>query len=75
MEAVKTKTTQEQIVSQSQLDRALEFLKTQEVQFGLKEFIGVSAVLEDYVLHGWTKELNTRVASLDKWINEQKKTK
>jgi len=73
MEAVKT--TQEQIVSQSQLDRALEFLKTQEVQFGLKEIIGVSSVLEDYVIHGWTKELNTRVSALDTWIKEQKKSK
>jgi hypothetical protein len=72
MEAVKIKSTQEQIVSQSQLDRSLEFLKAQEVKFGLKEFIGVSAVLEDYVIHGWSKELNTRVAALDKWLKENK---
>ena len=72
MEAVKIKSTQEQIVSQSQLDRSLEFLKAQEVKFGLKEFIGVSAVLEDYVIHGWTKELNTRVTALDKWLKENK---
>lgn len=72
MEAVKIKSTQEQIVSQSQLDRSLEFLKAQEVKFGLKEFIGVSAVLEDYVIHGWSKELNTRVSALDKWLKENK---
>jgi hypothetical protein len=69
------KSTQQQIVSQSQLERSLEFLKAQKVTFDLKQLIAVSAVLEDYVQNGWTKELNGRVASLDKWLNEARTSK
>ena len=66
------KSTQKQIVTQSQLERGLEFLKVQGIEFGLKELIGVTAVLEDYVAHGWNKELNGRVVALDKWLKEQR---
>lgn len=57
-----------QIVTQSQLKLVMDYSKQIGVNLKLKEVIGVTNVLVDYCLHGYSKEIGDRLDAIDKFI-------
>jgi hypothetical protein len=69
------RTSQEQIVTQSQLKLAMDWLSTKNCEITLKEVIGVTNILVDYVQFGYSKELGTKISTVDKYFSDKKETK
>ncbi len=59
-----------QIASQSTLKLIQEWASTNNYPISLKDMVGVSVVLVDYIENGYSKELATRLENVDKHINE-----
>jgi hypothetical protein len=60
--------TQKTIVTQSQLKFVFDYTNKLGVNLTLKETVGVTNVLVDYCLNGYTKELGERLDAIDKFI-------
>jgi hypothetical protein len=60
-----------QIVTQSQLKLVMDYSKQIGVNLKLKEVIGVTNVLVDYCINGYSKELGDRLDSIDKFIQSK----
>jgi hypothetical protein len=59
------RTKDEQIVTQSQLKLALDFLQTRNSEFTFKELLATTNVLVDYVMNGYTKEIGETADKID----------
>jgi len=62
-----------QIASQSQLKLALDWSTGCGHCLSLKDLVGISVVLTDYVENGYSKELGDRLEKIDKYLQEQYK--
>ena len=60
-----------QIVTQSQLKLVMDYTKQIGVNLKLKEVIGVTNVLVDYCINGYSKELGDRLDSIDRFIQSK----
>ena len=60
--------TQKTIVTQSQLKFVQDYSKQINVNLTLKEIVGVTNVLVDYCMNGYSKEIGERLDSIDKFI-------
>jgi len=60
-----------QIVTQSQLKLVMDYSKQIGVNLKLKEVIGVTNVLVDYCINGYSKELGDRLEAIDKFIESK----
>lgn len=60
--------TQKTIVTQSQLKFVQDYTKQIGVNLTLKEIVGVTNVLVDYCLNGYSAEIGKRLDSIDKFI-------
>lgn len=56
------------IVTQSQLKFVFDYTNKLGVNLKLKELVGVTNVLVDYCLNGYSKEIGDRLESIDKFI-------
>lgn len=56
------------IVTQSQLKFVFDYTNKLRVNLTLKELVGVTNVLVDYCINGYSKELGDRLESIDKFI-------
>ena len=63
--------TQRTIVTQSQLKFVFDYTNKLGVNLTLKETIGITNVLVDYCLHGYSKEIGDRLDSIDKFIKSK----
>jgi hypothetical protein len=63
-----------QIVRQSQLKLVLEYTSHANVELKLKEIVGITNVMVDYCINGYSKELGDRLESIDTFL-ELKKSK
>ena len=63
-----------QIIRQSQLKFVLEYAKQVEVDLKLKEIVGITNVMVDYCLNGYSKELGERFDNIDAMFSSRKKT-
>jgi hypothetical protein len=69
------RTNQEQIVAQSQLKLALDFLQTRNSEFTFKELLATTNVLVDYVINGYTKEIGETAEKVDKHLKTKELVK
>lgn len=60
-----------QIVTQSQLKLVMDYTKQIGVNLKLKEIVGVTNVMVDYCMNGYSKELGDRLDAIDKFISEK----
>ena len=60
--------TQKTIVTQSQLKFVFDYSNKIGVNLTLKEIVGVTNVLVDYCLNGYSKEIGSRLEAIDKFI-------
>lgn len=63
--------TQKTIVTQSQLKFVFDYTNKLGVNLKLKELVGVTNVLVDYCINGYSKELGDRLESIDKFIQDK----
>jgi hypothetical protein len=56
------------IVTQSQLKFVFDYTNKLGVNLKLKEIVGVTNVLVDYCINGYSKEIGDRLESIDKFI-------
>lgn len=63
--------TQKQIITQSQLKVVMDYTKQIGVNLKLKEVVGVTNVLVDYCLNGYSKEIGDRLEAIDKFIESK----
>jgi hypothetical protein len=63
--------TQKTIVTQSQLKFVFDYTNKLGVNLTLKETVGITNVLVDYCLHGYSKEIGDRLDSIDKFIKSR----
>lgn len=63
-----------QIVRQSQLKLVLEYTSQAQVQLKLKEIVGITNVMVDYCINGYSKELGDRLNGIDVFISARKKS-
>ena len=63
--------TQKTIVTQSQLKFVFDYTNKLGVNLTLKETIGITNVLVDYCLHGYSKEIGDRLDAIDKFIKSK----
>jgi hypothetical protein len=63
-----------QIVRQSQLKLVLEYTSHAQVQLKLKEIVGITNVMVDYCINGYSKELGDRLNGIDVFISARKKS-
>lgn len=61
--------TQKQIVTQSQIKAVMDYTKQLEVNLSLKEIVGITNVLVDYCINGYSKEIGDRLDAIDKFID------
>jgi len=59
---------QEQIVAQSQLKLAFDYLNSKDTEFTSKELLGLTNLFIDYVVNGYTKELGERCDKFDNYL-------
>ena len=57
-----------QIVTQSQLKLVMDYTKQIGVNLKLKEIVGVTNVMVDYCMNGYSKEIGERLEAIDKFI-------
>jgi hypothetical protein len=60
-----------QIITQSQLKLVMDYSKQIGVNLKLKEVVGVTNVLVDYCLNGYSKEIGDRLDAIDKFIESR----
>jgi len=60
--------TQKTIVTQSQLKFVFDYTNKLGVNLTLKETVGITNVLVDYCLNGYSKELGDRLEAIDTFI-------
>lgn len=65
------RTKEEQIVAQSQLKLALDFLSTKEQDFTFKELLATTNILVDYVMNGYSKEIGDKAEKVDNYLKEK----
>ena len=63
--------TQKTIVTQSQLKFVFDYTTKLGVNLKLKEIVGVTNVLVDYCINGYSKEIGDRLESIDKFISDK----
>lgn len=63
--------TQKTIVTQSQLKFVFDYTNKLGVNLKLKDLVGVTNVLVDYCINGYSKELGDRLESIDKFIQDK----
>ena len=60
---------QQVIVRQSQLKLASDYYEQVGYKPSLKELVALTNVLTDYCINGYTKELGSKLAQIDKILN------
>ena len=60
--------TQQIIVSQSQLKFVFEYASKLGLNLTLKEIVGITNVLTDYCINGYSKEIGDRLSAIDKHL-------
>ena len=60
-----------QIVTQSQIKFVFDYSKQIVVNLKLKEIVGVTNVLVDYCINGYSKEIGERLDAIDKFITDK----
>ena len=59
------------IVTQSQLKFVFDYTNKLGVNLKLKEIVGVTNVLVDYCINGYSKDIGDRLEAIDKFILEK----
>ena len=59
------------IVTQSQLKFVQDYSKQIGVNLTLKEMVGITNVMVDYCMNGYSTEIGKRLESIDKFIVEK----
>jgi len=65
------KTKQEIISRQSQLKFVFDYTKQLGINLTLKEVIGITNVMSDYCMKGYSSEIAKRLDAIDKFIIEK----
>ena len=60
--------TQQIIVTQSQLKFVFEYVSKLGLNLTLKEIVGITNVLTDYCINGYSKEIGDRLSAIDKHL-------
>lgn len=60
-----------QIVTQSQIKFVFDYSKQLGINLKLKEVVGVTNVLVDYCINGYSKEIGDRLEAIDKFISDK----
>ena len=60
--------TQQIIVTQSQLKFVFEYVSKLGLNLPLKEIVGITNVLTDYCINGYSKEIGDRLSAIDKHL-------
>ena len=60
--------TQQIIVTQSQLKFVFEYASKLGLNLTLKEIVGITNVLTDYCINGYSKEIGDRLSAIDKHL-------
>lgn len=60
--------TQKTIVIQSQLKFVQDYSKQLNVNLTLKEMVGITKVMVDYCMNGYSAEIGKRLDAIDKFI-------
>ena len=63
--------TQKIIVNQSMMKFTSDYLKQINLNLPLKDVIAITNVLSDYCVNGYSKELGSRLESIDKFIKQK----
>ena len=65
------RTKEEQIVAQSQLKLALDFLSTKEQDVTFKELLATTNILIDYVMNGYSKDIGEKAEKVDNYLKQK----
>jgi len=68
MSTTQNNDTQSIIVRQSQLKLVLDYTTAMGVKLPLKDLIGISVVMTDFCLNGWSADLKKRIEACDEHI-------
>jgi hypothetical protein len=66
------KNKEQQIVAQSSLKTVVEFAQANDYKLTLKDLLGISMVVCEFVETGWSKELAQRVDKIDDYLTNRK---
>lgn len=62
---------QEAIIRQSQLKLVSDYLKQINLNLGLKDIAGITNVMTDYCVKGYTKDIAGRLEAIDNFIKSK----
>lgn len=62
---------QQAIVRQSQLKLVMDYLKQINLNLPLKDVAGITNVMTDYCIKGYTKDIAGRLEAIDKFIKSK----
>ena len=68
MSTTQNNDTQSIIVRQSQLKLVMDYTTAMGVKLPLKDLIGISVVMTDFCLNGWSADLKKRIEACDEHI-------
>lgn len=68
MSTTQNNDTQSIIVRQSQLKLVMDYTTSMGVKLPLKDLIGISVVMTDFCLNGWSADLKKRIEACDEHI-------
>lgn len=63
--------TQKTIVTQSQLKFVFDYTSKLGINLRLKEIVGITNVLVDYCMNGYSKDIGERLDAIDKFIQDK----
>ena len=63
--------TQKTIVTQSQLKFVQDYSRQLNINLTLKEMVGITNVMVDYCMNGYSTEIGKRLDAIDKFIVEK----
>jgi hypothetical protein len=69
------RTKEQQIISQSTLKLILEWSNTCGYCLELKDLVGISRVVEEYVENGYSKEMGQRLEKVDDYLKGKQNAK
>lgn len=66
-----SKEERESMARMNQLTLVTNYLKQINLNLPLKEIVGITNVMTDFVINGYSKEIGTRLETIDKHISSK----
>jgi hypothetical protein len=62
---------EESVARMNQLNLVVNYLKQIDLNLPMRDIVGITNVMTDYVMNGYSKEIGTRLETIDNFIKKK----